>query len=91
VRRFRLSTLMLLIVIAGLTCALWIQQRRGLVREQQFQLERAQLQMQLIRVDTEREYSRRMLESRKRQAAARESAPESPVSASDVPFADKAP
>jgi hypothetical protein len=46
-RRFRLSTLMLLIVIAALCSTIWVQERRRAVRERQHQVEVAELKGQI--------------------------------------------
>jgi hypothetical protein len=47
-RRFRLSSLLFLIAIAGLLCALFIQQRRAAEREQQLMEEIRRLRYQQI-------------------------------------------
>jgi cytoskeletal protein RodZ len=104
-RRFRLSTLMLLIVIAALTSALWIQERRGLVRDReltQFQLGKQVSEAQYKAQDAQRILEEDRLRLRweiqaagrekwELEAATRESAPRAPASEACVPAADEAP
>jgi hypothetical protein len=76
-RRFQLSSVLFLVAIVALACALFIQQRRAALRERQLRAELAEMSARsdMLEIVRRPQASRRMNKVRRRRTATRASSP----------------